>query len=134
MTSNRAYVVYIVSSRSRNLYIGVTSNLERRITEHRLGLVPGFTSRYRIHRFVHFECFGDIRDAIAREKELKGWRRSKKIALIETKNGTWDDLAENLSPVREQKQIPRFARDDSKPAGASKPAEASKPAGARGSG
>jgi putative endonuclease len=118
LTSNRTYVVYSLSSRSRNLYIGVTNNLERRITEHRLGLVLGFTSRYCIHRLVHFECFGDIRDAISREKALKGWRRSKKIALIETKNRSWDDLAASLCPAREQKQIPRFARDDSKPAGA----------------
>jgi putative endonuclease len=121
LTSNRTYVVYILSSLSRILYIGVTNDLERRLTEHRVGLVPGFTSQYRILRLVHFECFGDIRDAIAREKELKGWRRSKKVALIELKNGTWADLAASLCPVRKQEQIPRpprRTRDDSKPAGA----------------
>ncbi len=68
---NRTYFVYILASRSRTLYTGVTNNLQRRIVEHRDGLVPGFTSRYRIFRLVHFEAFADIRDAIAREKEIK---------------------------------------------------------------
>jgi putative endonuclease len=81
---------------SRNLYTGVTSNLERRIVEHRQGLIPGFTVRYRIFRLVHFEEFGDARDAIAREKEIKGWRREKKILMIERGNPSWVDLAEGL--------------------------------------
>jgi len=90
------YCVYILASRSRNLYTGVTNNLERRMVEHRQGLVPGFTSRYKIFRLVHFEEFGDIRDAIVREKEIKGWRREKKIWLIRRQNPTWADLAEQL--------------------------------------
>lgn len=94
---NRAYCVYILASRSRNLYTGVTSNLQRRMVEHRERLVPGFTSRYGIFRLVHFEVFGDIRDAIAREKEIKAWRREKKIWLIERHNPTWEDLAERLA-------------------------------------
>jgi putative endonuclease len=73
------YRVYILASRSRNLYIGVTNDLQRRVAEHRQGLVPGFTTRYRIFRLVHFEEFADIRDAIAREKEIKAWRREKKL-------------------------------------------------------
>jgi putative endonuclease len=92
-----SYFVYILASRSRTLYTGVANNLERRITEHRNGLVPGFTSRYRVFRLVHFEVFADIRSAIAREKEIKGWRREKKVWLIERRNRTWEDLAESLT-------------------------------------
>jgi putative endonuclease len=95
------YCVYTLASRSRNLYTGVTDNLERRMIEHREGLVPGFTVRYRIFRLVHFEEFGDIGCAIAREKEIKGWRREKKVWMIERKNPTWVDLAEGL-PVKGQ--------------------------------
>lgn len=90
----RRYFVYIMASRSRNLYIGVTNNLYRRTAQHKLKALRGFTARYKIDRLIYVECFGDIRVAIAREKQLKGWRRDKKIALIETTNPTWQDLAE----------------------------------------
>ena len=90
---DKRYYVYILASRSRNLYTGVTNSLRRRLVEHRLGLVPGFTSRYRIFRLVHYEVFGDIRMAIAREKEIKAWRRERKVWLIEKHNPTWADLA-----------------------------------------
>ena len=76
------YYVYLLASRSRVLYIGVTNNLERRLFEHRQRRRPGFTSQYQVDRLIYFEMFGEIRDAIAREKQLKGWRREKKIALI----------------------------------------------------
>ena len=89
----RTYFVYILSSRSRNLYIGVTGDLIRRMWEHRAHAVPGHTARYRIHRLVHFEEFADPASAIAREKQIKGWLRSRKIALIEQSNPTWEDLA-----------------------------------------
>jgi putative endonuclease len=104
---NHTYYVYILASRSRNLYTGVTGDLERRMIEHRQELVPGFTSRYRIFRLVYFETFSDIYAAIAREKEIKGWRREKKIWLIKRNNPTWEDLADKL-PARQQtkKQIP----------------------------
>jgi putative endonuclease len=92
---SRTYYVYILSSRSRSLYTGVTNDLSRRLIEHQQGLVPGFTSKYRVFRLVHFEVFGDIRDAIAREKEIKGWRREKKVRLIQFHNRTWADLAES---------------------------------------
>ena len=95
---DKRYYVYILASRSRNLYAGVTNHLRRRLVEHRQGLVPGFTSRYRIFRLVHFEVFRDIRNAIAREKEIKAWRREKKIRLIEQENPTWEDLAADLPP------------------------------------
>src|SRR5712692_4727473 len=101
------YAVYTLASRSQNLYTGVTNNLERRMIEHRQGLVPGFTSRYKIFRLVHVELFRDIRDAIAREKEIKGWRREKKIWLIKRNNPTWEDLAAQFpSEHNKQKQIP----------------------------
>jgi putative endonuclease len=90
--------VYIVASRSRNLYTGVTNNLERRISQHRQGPVPGFTKRYRIHRLVYYEEFGDIRAAIAREKQVKHWDRRKRLALIDAQNPTWKDLTEFLFP------------------------------------
>jgi len=94
----RTYYVYIMASRSRVLYTGVTNDLARRVDEHKRSLTPGFTSRYHITRLVYFEDFGDVRDAIAREKQLKGWVRSRKIELIEEKNPTWGDLAAHWFP------------------------------------
>jgi putative endonuclease len=94
---NRTYCVYFLASRSRNLYTGITGNREHRMAEHRQGLVPGFTTRYRIFRLVYFEFFTDIRAVIAREKEIKAWRREKKIWLIKRSNPTWADLAEKIS-------------------------------------
>jgi putative endonuclease len=94
------------------LYTGVTNHLVRRIQEHRDGLVPGFASPYRIHRLVYFEMFRDVRGAIAREKEIKAWRREKKVALIEERNPTWEDLAARFSLGTQEKQIPHFVRDD----------------------
>ena len=91
------YYTYIMASRSRVLYVGVTNDLARRVNEHKQGLMAGFTSKYRVTRLVYVEAFVDIRDAIAREKAIKGWKRSRKIGLIETRNRTWEDLAETLS-------------------------------------
>ena len=98
--------VYIIASRSRILYTGVTNHLERRLLEHKPGAVPGFTQRYRIHRLVHYEVFGHVRDAIAREKQIKAWTRAKRVALIEASNPTWTDLSESGISTAE-KQIPR---------------------------
>jgi putative endonuclease len=89
----RTFYTYIMASRSRVLYVGVTNDLERRVGEHTRGLNHGFTSRYRVTRLVYFEEFTDIRDAIAREKQLKGWRRSRKICLIEKSNPSWEVLS-----------------------------------------
>jgi putative endonuclease len=94
----RQYFVYIMSSRSRNLYTGVTNNLIRRTAEHKFGTVPGPTSKHKTHRLVYAESFTDIRVAISRERQVKSWRRAKKIALIETMNPTWKDLAEGWFP------------------------------------
>jgi putative endonuclease len=112
---SRSCFVYIVTSRSHNLYTGLTNNLERRIIEHREGLVPGFTKRYRIYRLVHYEVFGNIRTAIAREKQIKAWTRKKRIALIEATNPTWVDLAESLFPkCKSRSLVPNTGpRDDS---------------------
>jgi len=93
-TVGKLYYVYILAGRSRNLYTGVTNSLRRRVVQHRLGLKPGFTSKYKIFRLVYFEIFGDIRLAIAREKEIKAWRREKKVWLIDKHNPTWADLSD----------------------------------------
>lgn len=84
----RTYSVYILASRSRVLYIGVTNDLPRRLQEHRQSLIPGFSQKYRVRRLVYFEQFGDIHEAIAREKQLKGWLRARKLKLIEAANPT----------------------------------------------
>src|SRR5256885_1946886 len=88
------YFVYILASKSRKLYVGVTSDLERRVFEHKNKLADGFTKQYRIDRLVHFEETSDVMSAIEREKQIKGWLREKKIALIESGNSTWADLSE----------------------------------------
>ena len=92
----KTYHVYILASASRVLYIGVTGDLLHRVREHKEKRVPGFTARYRVTLLAYFEAFGDIRIAIAREKQLKGWLRSRKIALIESFNPHWQDLAAEL--------------------------------------
>jgi putative endonuclease len=86
------YYVYIVTNRSRTLYTGVTNNLVRRAWQHKKKLLPGFTRAYNIDRLVYYESFGDMRAAIQREKQIKGWLRAKKIALIESENPQWLDL------------------------------------------
>ena len=87
---------YILSSHSRTLYVGMTNGLERCAREHKAKLIPDFTADYNISRLVHFESSGNVRDAIACEKQIKGWVRRRKIALIEERNPHWDDLGENL--------------------------------------
>ena len=93
MPNEEVYFVYIVASRSRNVYIGVTNSLIRRIREHRDGAHDGHTARYKIHRLVYFERFAYINNAIAREKQLKGWTRARKLDLISSANPTWEDLS-----------------------------------------
>ncbi|MBI4272636.1 GIY-YIG nuclease family protein [Candidatus Uhrbacteria bacterium] len=89
----KSYFVYILSSLSRTLYIGVTNDLCRRVYEHKEGLVEGFTKKYRIKNLVYYEEYYDIREAIAREKQLKSWNRSKKCVLIERFNPGWSELS-----------------------------------------
>ena len=89
------YYVYMLTNKTnRVLYIGVTNNLERRMREHQNEEIVGFTKRYHLHKLVFFEEFSDINDAISCEKRLKHWTRSKKNALIESKNPYWKDLSE----------------------------------------
>lgn len=88
------YFVYIVCSRSGTLYIGITNSIYRRALEHKRGEVEGFASKYRCNRLAHYESFDDVHKAIGREKQLKGWSRAKKIALVESRNPRWLDLAE----------------------------------------
>ena len=92
------YYVYIMASRKHGtLYVGVTNDLIRRAYEHRTDAVKGFTSRYRIHLLVWFECYDDPLTTIAREKEIKKWRREWKTNLIEKTNPEWVDLFESLA-------------------------------------
>jgi putative endonuclease len=90
------YHVYILTNASGVLYIGVTNHLERRVTEHKQQLCPGFTMKYEVFRLVYFEPFGDVRNAISREKQLKRWRREKKLALIRIMNPKFRDLSEDF--------------------------------------
>jgi putative endonuclease len=92
----KTFHVYIMASASRVLYIGVTGDLLRRDREHKEMRAPGFTARYRVTELVYFEAFGDSRIAFAREKQIKGWLRARKIALIESFNPHWRDLAAEL--------------------------------------
>ena len=87
--------VYIIGSSDRKLYIGVTNNLERRITEHKEGLNEGYAKRNNCNRLLYFERIEGMMNAINREKQIKRWRREKKIFLIELENKEWKDLAEN---------------------------------------
>ncbi|HEY1679518.1 MAG TPA: GIY-YIG nuclease family protein [Candidatus Sulfotelmatobacter sp.] len=92
---SKQFFVYIMTNclKAAVLYIGVTGDLVRRVWQHKNKLSPGFTSRYNLTRLVYFEAFSFADAAIAREKELKGWRRSKKLRLTESVNPTWEDLA-----------------------------------------
>jgi len=85
--------VYIMTNVSGTLYTGATTNLERRIYEHKHHLVPGFTSRYHLTMLAYVEEHPDVRQAIGREKQIKGWARAKKVALVETENPEWRDLS-----------------------------------------
>ncbi len=89
----RQYYIYLLASQSRTLYVGMTNDLRRRVYEHKTKQLPGFTRRYNIDRLVHFETTSDVRAALEREKEIKAWRRAKKVALIEAANPAWQDLS-----------------------------------------
>jgi putative endonuclease len=105
----RHYCTYIMASLSRKVYVGVTNNLLRRTVEHKRASLQGFTQKYRINRLVYFESFQYVRDAIAREKKIKGWRRSRKVELIESRNPTWADISAEWGLLeRKKEQIPRL--------------------------
>ena len=97
---DRTFFVYIMSNRSRTLYIGMTNNLARRVYEHRHPTDDSFTARYHLTRLVYAEPFNEVLDAIAYQKQLKGWTRARKLELIEASNPGWRDLAEEwLGPT-----------------------------------
>jgi len=96
MVRQKTYYVYITASYSRVLYTGMTNNLCRRIYEHKHKILDGFTKRYNVDRLVYYEETNDVWAAIEREKQIKRWRREKKIALIESMNAAWRDLYEEL--------------------------------------
>jgi putative endonuclease len=91
---SKEYYVYIMTNKSRTLYTGVTNDLMRRVYEHKNKLIKGFTGRYNIQHLVYYETSSNIDSAIAREKQIKGWLRAKKIALIDSINPEWKDLSE----------------------------------------
>ncbi len=92
----RTYYVYIMASASRRLYVGVTGNLAQRVLQHRTRDIPGFTKKYHMTNLVYVEPTSEVLAAIVREKQIKGWRRARKIALIESLNPEWRDLADDL--------------------------------------
>ena len=117
MRPPKQFFVYIMANSPKPavLYVGITGNLPHRIWQHKNKLIAGFTSRYNLIRLVHYERFFYPDAAIDREKEIKGWRRSKKIKLIESMNPRWEDLAKDWGneykpePARDQREIPRPA-------------------------
>lgn len=90
---NKKFYVYILASKTGVLYIGVTNNLERRLNEHKLDLIDGFTNKYKCHKLVYIEEYSNPRDAISREKQLKNWGRRKKEFIINQQNSNWKDLS-----------------------------------------
>jgi putative endonuclease len=117
---SKQFFVYITTNAPKPavLYMGVTGNLRRRVWQHKNKLIPGFTSRYNLTRLVYYERFLYADAAISREKEIKGWRRSKKIALIESMNPRWEDLAKDWQdgykpkPAADCREIPRPAGEN----------------------
>ena len=93
----KAYFVYIMTNKGRTtLYVGTSNSLVRRVSQHRKGDIPGFTKRYNLNLLMYYENYNDVRDAIKREKQVKGWSRKKKEELINSKNPCWEDLAVNV--------------------------------------
>jgi putative endonuclease len=117
MREAKRFYVYIMTNRQRShvLYTGITGNILRRVFEHKNKLVDGFTSRYNLTRLVYYETFAYPDVAIDREKEIKGWRRSKKIRLIESMNPHWYDLAQHWTEVYKP-EVARDAREIPRPA------------------
>jgi putative endonuclease len=107
---NRTYYAYIMSSLSRTLYTGVTNDLLRRVFEHQEGKPGSFAARYRVNRLVYFEQFGDINEAIFREKQIKRMTRRRKIKLIEAMNPQWQDLSGQWEEPAAESGIPRARR------------------------
>ena len=93
----KQYYVYLMANRSKTLYVGMTNHLQRRVYEHKHMVKDGFTRRYLVDRLLYYEVTDDVSSAIAREKQIKGWWRSKKVAPVESRNPKWQDLASDLA-------------------------------------
>ncbi len=119
---HKTYCVYIMGSLSGTLYIGMTSNLHARAFQHKFHRIEGFTDDYDVERLLYGESFDDVYRAINREKQLKGWRRSKKIALIESMNPHWLDLARDWYPWMKSAQASRGASTSQDDPNADRPA------------
>lgn len=104
------YYVYIIANATRVLYTGFTSNLHQRVWKHKQKQIEGFTSHFHICRLVYWESFDDVHRAIAREKQIKHWRREKKIALIEKLNPNWHDLSDGWYSQDNKGLVPRLLR------------------------
>ena len=98
MRDPRYYCVYIMGSLTGTLYIGVSGNLHKRVFQHKFHHYEGFTARYEVVRLLYWESYDDVHKALAREKQLKGWSRAKKVALLERRNPHWKDLASGVVP------------------------------------
>ena len=105
--------VYIMSSKSRRIYTGMTNDLQRRVTEHKAVELHGFTQRYKINRLVYYETFHYVGNAISREKQIKGLGRAKRVGLIESTNPTWEDLSEEWGkPIEPLRTLPEERKAD----------------------
>ena len=107
----RQYYTYMMSNRSKTIYTGMTNGLRKRVLQHKLGVNEGFTHKYKLDRLVYYEIFGNVLNAIAREKEIKGWLRIRKIELIVSVNPTWADLSRKLFPDLEEEVHKELARE-----------------------
>ncbi len=95
MSISKTFYVYIMASNTGTLYVGMTDNIQRRVYEHKHHLIPGFSDKYNIERLLYFETINDPASAINREKQIKAWRREKKVALIDSVNPQWNDLSQD---------------------------------------
>jgi putative endonuclease len=95
MAFNKTLYVYIMASKTGTLYVGMTDNINRRVYEHKHHLISGFTDKYKVDRLIYLEAINDPASAINREKQIKAWRREKKIALIDSVNPPWNDLSQD---------------------------------------
>ncbi len=109
MRDERRYFVYIMTNPSKTLYTGITNSIRRRVREHKLKLTRGFAAKYNITRLAYFETFEDVRNAIEREKQIKAWARSKRVAVIESTNPKWDDLSREWDQPQTFRFVPRTA-------------------------
>ena len=109
MSEERRYFVYIMANASKRVYTGITNSLRRRVRDHKLKLTPGFTAKYNITRLVYFESFGDVRNAIEREKQIKAWTREKRLALVEFTNPKGEDLSREWDKPQTFRFVPKIA-------------------------